>query len=478
MRRHLIAEWPTDAAATRARHRRRPARPRWLRSVPKRDGGSAGRQFADERDKVIRNSLLLMISLALMGGFGFLFWIVVARLYTPAQVGAASTLIAAVVLIAFLSLAGLDVMVVRFLAKSQRRDELVTTCLCIVAGMAAVLSAAYVQVVPHYTRELAFVGENLLFAAAFTAICVLSAIDLFSNAVFVAFRKPEFNVLTDGLVQSFFKLVSPFLLVGVGTYGIVLSTGVGYAMAVAASLLLMKRALSMRWTWPRGGLAFRELGRFSSSAYLAQVLNLAPMQLLPMIVLKSLGPVQAAAFFMAFQIANLVYLIGFSVSQTMYSECSHNSENLMPLIVKSARLLGILLVPAVSVLFVFGGYVLHMIGPDYAEHGLEVLRILLLGAFAVGVSAMTNSLLKVLARMRLLIAANAASCLVILGMAQIVATRGLDWVAGAWIVGTLCAAAIGLTPLIFARLQTSRTAGAMSARPPTEHPLRAKENQP
>jgi O-antigen/teichoic acid export membrane protein len=336
--------------------------------------------------------------------------------------------------------------------------------------MAAVLSAVYVQVVPHYTHELAFVGENVVFALAFTAICVLGAIDQFSNAVFVAFRRPEFNVVTDGLIQSFFKLISPFLLAGAGAFGIVLSTGVGYAMAAAASLVLMKRALSMRWARPRQGAAFRQLGRFSTSAYVAQVLNLAPMQLLPMIVLRSLGPVQAAAFFMAFQIANLVYLIGFAVSQTMYSELSHNGENVMPLIVKSARLLVTLLVPAVLVLFVFGGRVLHMIGADYAEHGVEVLRILLVGAFAVGVSAMANSLLKALARMKLLIVANATSCLVILGAAQIVAPRGLDWVAGAWIVGTLCAATIGLTPLIHARWRKN----AVSQRTGTEDPLRAK----
>jgi O-antigen/teichoic acid export membrane protein len=339
-----------------------------------------------------------------------------------------------------------------------------------------VLSAVYVQVVPHYTQELAFVGKNPLLAVAFTAVCVLGAIDQFSNAVFVAFRRPEFNVVTDGLIQSFFKLVSPFLLAVVGAFGIVLSTGVGYAMAAVASLVLMKRALAMRWAWPRKGAALRQLGKFSTSAYIAQVLNLAPMQLLPMIVLQSLGPVQAAAFFMAFQIANLVYLIGFAVSQTMYSELSHNGDNVMSLIVKSARLLAALLVPAVVVLYLFGGHVLHLIGADYAEQGVEVLRILLLGAFAVGVSAMTNSLLKALSRMKLLIVANATACLVILGAAQIVAPRGLDWVAGAWILGTLCAATIGVTPLAFAHSRKTSRPGAASQRTDTEDPLRTKES--
>src|SRR6478736_4414991 len=63
----------------------------------------------DRRDKIVRNSLLLMIASGLMGVFGFVFWLVVARLYSPAQVGAASSLISAVNLIAYLSLVGLDV---------------------------------------------------------------------------------------------------------------------------------------------------------------------------------------------------------------------------------------------------------------------------------------------------------------------------------------------------------------------------------
>lgn len=403
-------------------------------------------------DKVMRNSLLLMTSLALMGAFGFLFWLVVARVYTPAQVGAASTLISAVVLIAFLSQSGVDVMVVRFLAKSPRRNELVTISVCIVALVAAILSAAYVQIVPHYAPELSMVRNNIVFTVAFSVICVLSAVDLFSNAVFVAFRRPEFNVLTDGIIQSFGKLVSPFLLIGAGTYGIVLATGVGYAMATVASLFLMFRTLSLRWVWPHR-VAVRQLGSFSSSAYVAQVLNMAPMQLLPLIVLQTLGAEQAGVFFMAFQVANLVYLIAFAVSQTMYSECAHDATNLKQLVRKSARLLVCLLVPAIVVLIAFGPFFLSIIGAEYADQGAEMLSILLFGALAVGMSAMSNSLLKALGRMRLLIIANTVSCVVILGAAQVLAPRGLVWVAVAWIVGNVCAAAVGVMPFIRARVK-------------------------
>ena len=38
-------------------------------------------------DSLYRNSIYLILSTAVMGGFGFIFWIIAARLFTLEQIG-------------------------------------------------------------------------------------------------------------------------------------------------------------------------------------------------------------------------------------------------------------------------------------------------------------------------------------------------------------------------------------------------------
>jgi O-antigen/teichoic acid export membrane protein len=78
------------------------------------------------QDKVLRNSFFLMVSTLLMAGLGFVFWVVVARLYSPAEVGLATSLIAASTLIAYVSQLGLNNTLVRFRAPGAAHSAEVT----------------------------------------------------------------------------------------------------------------------------------------------------------------------------------------------------------------------------------------------------------------------------------------------------------------------------------------------------------------
>ena len=65
-------------------------------------------------DRLVRSSFFLMATMATMALLGFGFSLVVTRLYRPEQVGAGTSLISATSLIAYLSLFGLNVTVVRW----------------------------------------------------------------------------------------------------------------------------------------------------------------------------------------------------------------------------------------------------------------------------------------------------------------------------------------------------------------------------
>src|SRR5579872_889066 len=91
-------------------------------------------------DTLLQNSLYLMLTTGTMAVLGFGFWLIVAHLYPPDQVGVASTLVASMNFIAYLSLLGFNSTFIRFLPKSKNRDEHLDTGLVLVALAAIVVS--------------------------------------------------------------------------------------------------------------------------------------------------------------------------------------------------------------------------------------------------------------------------------------------------------------------------------------------------
>ena len=118
-------------------------------------------------DRLVRSSVFLMASSATMALLGFFFWIVVARNFSPEQVGVGTSLISAISLIAYLSLLGLNGTLVRFMATSRARDAQITESLVVVGVVGIVISLVYLMVVPLYAPSLAFVADNPLYASVF-----------------------------------------------------------------------------------------------------------------------------------------------------------------------------------------------------------------------------------------------------------------------------------------------------------------------
>jgi len=59
--------------------------------------------FRDLRTPLYTNAIILMANTVVASGLGFLFWMVVARFYTPYEVGLVTTMIPVVVFLGMLS---------------------------------------------------------------------------------------------------------------------------------------------------------------------------------------------------------------------------------------------------------------------------------------------------------------------------------------------------------------------------------------
>lgn len=87
------------------------------------------------------NACYLVADIAVVSLFGFAFWILVARLYPPAQVGLASATITAVILLSRLSTLGFGYGLIRFLTGAgERAKPLINSCFTI-AGLVSLMAS-------------------------------------------------------------------------------------------------------------------------------------------------------------------------------------------------------------------------------------------------------------------------------------------------------------------------------------------------
>ena len=201
-------------------------------------------------DQLVRNSLLLLLSSALQAGLGFAFWAIGARLFSPAAVGRASSLVSALTVIAYLALLGLNAAIIRRLPTARDPQALITAALLLVGGCGAGLGLLYVLLIPVAAPRLAFVTDSPALAAGFVAAAAAAAVSLLADAVFVASRRAGLCALTDGGVGGTVRVAAVALCAGTGAAGLFLASAAGVAAAAAASVAVLLIALHWR---PSGG---------------------------------------------------------------------------------------------------------------------------------------------------------------------------------------------------------------------------------
>jgi len=115
-------------------------------------------------DSLYRNSIYLMLSMGVMSFFGFFFWIINARLFTPDQVGIGTTLISLMTLISSFSLLGLGNSLIKYLPMSARKNEKINTSLILVGLASIIASIIYLIFLKTFSPKLLFVRESVVFS--------------------------------------------------------------------------------------------------------------------------------------------------------------------------------------------------------------------------------------------------------------------------------------------------------------------------
>jgi O-antigen/teichoic acid export membrane protein len=405
------------------------------------------RALALRHDRLVTNSFYITLSNASMGILGFLFWIVATRLYHPDQVGVATTLVSAGVLIASAGQMGFNISFVRFLPASGRRSDEINSGLAIVFLSSVLIGAAYVTVVPSFVPQLGFLHANWWQAAAIVVFVAFGAVNVVTDSVFIAFREARFNVVVDGLLQGSTRLALPVAFVGLGAFGLMTAYGIASCVAVTASILIMMGRYSYR---PRPAISVetvRRVFRFGATNYVAELFTMVPVLLLPLIIIHERGSAAAGYFYLALSVANMLFMAGQAVGQSLLAEGSNETASLRDLGVRAGRLQVVML--AMALLFMAAGHrILLVFGRAYASHATLALVVLLASTPAVGLRNWSIALLRLRHRLPPILAANLCLAVIPCLLAAVTARYGLVWVAVSWLIGNLVAGLVAAAALL------------------------------
>jgi O-antigen/teichoic acid export membrane protein len=418
-------------------------------------------------DHLVRNSLYLMLSSGLQSALGFTFWIIMARLFTTDDVGRASSLVSATTLMAFFALFGLNSTLVRYLPTAENRNSLITGALLLVAGCGGVIALIYVLLTPIFAPRLSFISSRPVLAMGFVLLTAAAAVNLLTDSVFIASRKASLCALTDGGVGGLSKIVFGLILAGSGTYGLFAASAGGFSTAALVSIILIVTTLHWRPSFREPFRALKPLLRFSGANYVANVLNLLPSVVVPIIVLDRLGAESAAYYFVSFQMAALVYAAVQAVEQAFLAEGSQAEADWRKIRNRSRRIAIVLFVPGCVVLALTARWVLLAFGPRYSQHGSTGLELLAVAVIPIAFCNWSWTVLRLSGRLRTLVFSNAVFAIAICGGAWVLASHGLTALTAAWPIGCTIAAAV-------ATVATS----LLSPKPPGRHRRPAQRRAP
>lgn len=397
-------------------------------------------------DHMARNALYLIVSSGLQAGLGFVFWAVMTRLFSTEDVGKASSLISATTVIAYLALLGLNSTLVRYLPTAKDRGALITASFLLVAGCGAGIGLLYVAATPAIAPRLSFISHSPFLAVGFALMCAGAAVNLVTDSVFIASRRAGMCALTDGGIGGTTKIASGVLLAGTGTYGLFCASTGGFATSALASIILIAVILRWRPVLTNPFRTLRPLLRFSAANYAGNILNLLPVLIVPLIILDRLGARAAAYYFVAYQIASLLYSGAYAVGQSLLAEGSHAGADRRNLYRRSRRVLLTFYLPGVLAMIAISHWILLIFGPRYSQHGTATLILLSGAAIPIAACNWTWTVLRLSGHLTAIVISSAIYAAGVCGTAWLLASHGLTALTTAWPIGTLLAAtAAGIT---------------------------------
>lgn len=383
-------------------------------------------------DSLIKNSLFIMLTAISNAGFGFIFWMLGAKLYSPDDVGMATALISSVGLIILLSRFGMESSIISFFPTADKRNVF-NTSIIITTSFAVLFGVIFILGIDIFSAKL-YLLKSPLNALFFLIVLSANSVAMLTAISFIAIRKSTFQFLQSIVVGSRVLFLIPFI--SFGAMGIFVGFGISFLFASFVALILLVRLdISPKFVIDRHFLS--ETFKFSTGNYFAGFFITAPNTILPIIILNYLGSKEVAYYYIVYAIATLLFIIPNAISMSLFVEGSHGKA-LKSVVIKSLLMNFIFLSPFVLIIYFFAGPILSLVGTDYAVYGVELLRLMVLASFFVCINYVYYSIKRIQRDTKGLILVSSLNFVLLIGLGYVFMLRsGITGIGYAWIISNV-----------------------------------------
>jgi len=405
-------------------------------------------------DSLIRNASSLVATTGVTAVLGLLFWTLSARHYPDADVGRATTTIAAATVLGGLSGDYLSAIMIRFLATAGNRTRVVVARAYAVGALTGLVVATLfvlaglgsVYIPDTTTQKLFFIGMVVLFVVFALQDAVLTGLG----------RAPA--VLVENIAFSAAKVVLVVLGVSMlSVSAIVLAWVIPAFLAVigvtAYLVFVVLRngsdVLEGESTFPQR----TEVVSYASAEYVRRLLSSAVSFVLPLLVAHQLGLEQAAYFSVPWLILSVVSIMLSNVSSALVVE-SERSEQHTTVLLRKAILLGLgAILLATVLLLLLAPIALGILGQSYVDHSTGLVRWFAVSLPFSAPVVLYGTLLWLDRRLWLLaLVQGGASALTIVGSVFLLRPLGLNGIGVSYLMGEVVVAVVCL-PFLVRRLR-------------------------
>jgi O-antigen/teichoic acid export membrane protein len=380
------------------------------------------------RDPLYRNSFFIMLATFTSAILGFIFWILAAKLYSVNDVGEATGLVSSLGLIILFSRLGFDISLIRFYPIRDKGRVLFTSQIITTVG-ALLLSVLYIfsieMIIPSWA-----IFRNATFFWTFILIAIFNSIANNFNNAFIAERRADYSFYQTIIMG----LRIPFLipLAFMGSVGILNTIGMAYLLGSIMVLPQLRRSISKVFLGI--DLDFiRESFDLSSWSYISNILFAAPTFLLPIMVLHLLNDAEAAKYYLAFSIGGQLHQIPAALGTSLFVEGSHGEE-LKKNVIRAAISTFLFLIPGVVIIYVFAGYILGLLRPEYLD-ATDLLRVTALSSFPIAIYYIFVPIQNIRMKVRGIAGLNLVRCVFLLVLSYVFSLKyGITGIGYAWLI--------------------------------------------
>jgi O-antigen/teichoic acid export membrane protein len=417
------------------------------------------------QDPMQRSAVALAVNTGVTSVLGFLYWIVAARFYSPAVVGASAALISAMVLMANLAELNLYNTLIRFLPTAGARSRLYALrAYLAVAGASVVVALISLPFLSNIELVREVLGYGPAGVALMVGALLVWTVFALQDSVAIGARASAWVPVENGVfgvAKLALLVVFAVALPGSGVFWSWLLAMV--PVLVLMNLLLFGRLLPRHARESAGAsepVSRSDVAGFMTLDNVALIGATAANYLLPIMVVVLVGNEANGYFFVAWGVAAVLDVALVNVASSLTVEGARQKDRLAELAVSLVRRISLIAVPLVLLVCAAAPLILSLYGEAYVVHSTTMLRVVVLAVLPRIVIVVWMSLNRVRQRLGRILAVQSVLTCAVLGLSWVfLPTYGIVAI-GVIHLGVQAVVAIVLVPTF-----RSRSSAGEAARP-------------